>query len=143
MRRAVSASYYALFHHLSEAAVAQIAPYAPSQTANRIHRWFDHSEMKRICGEFTAARLSSPLRELLGDHASEDIQTVAINFIKLQEARLSADYDLDYQLSWEQTREFITLAVNAIGAWNKLAPSAESNIFVLSLLLWKKWEKER
>jgi hypothetical protein len=139
MRRAVSAAYYALFHHLSEAAVEQIAPYASSQTANRIHRWLDHAEMKKICGEFAAVRLNPPLCDLLGDTASEDMQTLAINFIRLQEARHSADYDLDYPLSWGQAKEFITLAVNAIGAWDRICPSAESNIFVLSLLLWKKW----
>jgi hypothetical protein len=99
--------------------------------------------MKKLCREFAAVPLNPPLRDLLGNAASDEMQTVALNFIKLQEARQSADYDLDYQLSWAQAREFVTLAVNAIGAWDKTAPSAESNIFVLSLLLWKKWEKER
>jgi len=45
LRRAVSAAYYALFHHLSAAAVLQIAPQVSPRTANRIHRWLDHAEM--------------------------------------------------------------------------------------------------
>jgi uncharacterized protein (UPF0332 family) len=143
MRRAVSASYYALFHHLSEAAVEQIAPYASTKAANRIHRWLDHGEMKKICREFASPQLNLPLRDLLDGAASEDMQTLAVNFIRLQEARHNADYDLDYQLSWEQAREFIELATHSIGAWNRIAASAEANIFILSLLLWKNWQKDR
>ena len=143
MRRAVSAAYYALFHHLSEAAVEQIAPYAPSKTANRIHRWLNHSEMKKICREFASSPLKPPLRDLLAGGTSEDMQKLANSFIRLQEARHNADYDLDYSVSWEQTREFIELSVTAIGAWENIKTSAEANIFILSLLLWKNWEKDR
>jgi hypothetical protein len=73
MRRAVSAAYYALFHHLSEAAVEQIAPYAPSKTANRIHRWLNHSEMKKICQEFASSPLKPPLRDLLESGTSAEL----------------------------------------------------------------------
>ena len=83
------------------------------------------------------------MRELLGGSVSEDMQTVALNFIKLQEARHGADYDLDFQFSSAQAREFVTMALNAIRAWDWLAPSAEPNIFVLSLFLWKKWDVVR
>jgi len=143
LRRAVSAAYYALFHHLSAAAVLQIAPQVSPRTANRIHRWLDHAEMKKVCREFAAAHLNAPLRELLGPTASADMQIVASNFIKLQEARHSADYDPGYQLGWEEARELIESAVFAYGAWERITPSAESNIFVLSLFLWKKWEVVR
>jgi uncharacterized protein (UPF0332 family) len=142
-RRAVSASYYALFHRLSEAVVLQIAPQAAPATANRVHRWLDHQDMKKICWEFAAVPLRSPLRELIGNSAPDEIQTVALNFIKLQEARHAADYDLQYQVTWRQAREYIELAVAAIGAWTKVEPSPASNVFVLSLLLWKNWDKDR
>lgn len=140
MRRAVSASYYALFHHLSEAAVRQIAPQTPPEVANRVHRWLDHAEMKRVCVEFARPHLRPPLRDLLGDTASLEMKTVATAFLRLQEARHSADYAIEYKVTRLQAQEFITMAVKAIGAWNSICPSAESNIFVLSLLLWKKWE---
>jgi hypothetical protein len=39
-----------------------------------------------------------------------------------------------------QTKEFLGMAVEAIAGWDRIAHSAESNIFVVSLLLWKKWE---
>lgn len=65
LRRAVSAAYYALFHHLSEAAVDQVAPHLPPIQANRVHRWLDHTEMKRICREFSAVQLEPPCASYL------------------------------------------------------------------------------
>lgn len=121
----------------------QVAPEVSSEAANRVHRWLDHSEMKRICGEFAATRLRPPLSGLLGERSSEQMQTLANAFIRLQQARHSADYDMAYQLSWFETLEIIELAASAIEAWEAICPSAESNIFVLSLLLWKKWEIAR
>ena len=140
LRRAVSAAYYALFHYLSEAAVRQVAPQMTEPIANRVHRWIDHSELKKICREFAAVPLRPPLSELLGASASDDMQTVAVNLAKLQEAKHSADYDLGYQLDCVQAVDLVKLAVTAMAAWNRMAPSAESNIFILSLLLWKKWD---
>ena len=139
LRRAISASYYALFHHLSEAAVRQIAPQVAPTTANRIHRWLDHTEIKRICTEFAATQLRSPLREMLGDVASEDMQTIATSFRQLQEARHKADYDLNFHPDWAQTRQYIIMAGHAIDAWDRVSLTPEGNIFVLSLLLWKKF----
>lgn len=143
MRRAISAAYYALFHHLSEAAVEQIAPHASPKAANRIYRWLNHGEMKRICREFASPRLNPPLRDLLDGDVSEDMQRLTTSFINLQEARHNADYNPGYLVTWEQTRDLLELAVRAISAWEKIARTAEGNIFILSLLLWRNWEKER
>ncbi len=100
--------------------------------------------MRRVCGEFSSPKLNPPLRELLdGGSASEDMQLLAANFIRLQVARHNADYDLDYEVSWQQAREFIEFAVTAIGAFERIRSTAEGNIFILSLLLWKNWQRER
>ena len=143
MRRAVSAAYYALFHRLSEAAVEQIAPHASPEAANRIHRWLEHAEMKKICGEFAGPKLNPPLSDLLGNSVSEDMRTVAGTFLRLQDARHAADYDLDYDIRPSETESLIRSAVDAISTWQRIAQTAEANIFVLSLLLWKKWESSR
>jgi len=143
LRRAVSASYYALFHNINSKAVELIAPNVPAETNYRIQRWFEHAEMKRICGRFLPAKLDQPLRDLIGETASVDLQNVARSFIQLQDARHRADYDLSYDLTWEQARQYIELSVGAIGAWERISSSAEANIFILSLLLWKNWDKDR
>jgi uncharacterized protein (UPF0332 family) len=142
-RRAISSAYYALFHHLSEAAVRQIAPQVTQSTANRIHRWLDHTEMKRICAEFSTTQLTSPLREMLGSVASKDMQELAISFIRLQEARHKADYDLNFEPEWQETRQYLIMAGHAMRAWDRVSLTPEGNIFLLSLLLWKKWTSSR
>jgi uncharacterized protein (UPF0332 family) len=143
-RRAVSAAYYALFHHITDSAAALIAPNVPSEANRRVQRWFEHAEMKKVCGYFVKAKLDQPLLNLIGDTASSDLQNVASSFIQLQEARHGADYDLSYSLTTKEARHLILLAVGAMASWDHIANSAEANIFILSLLMWKNWkEKER
>ena len=142
-RRAVSAAYYALFHHINGGAVDLIAPNVPVQTNHRIQRWFEHAEIKKVCGRFLPAKLDQPLLDLIGDTASPDLRNVAQSFITLQEARHNADYNLGYILTSEETEQFILLALVAMDSWDRIANSAEANIFILSLLMWKNWEKER
>jgi hypothetical protein len=142
-RRAVSAAYYALFHHIIGTAASLIAPNVPTETNHRIRRWFDHAEMKKIGGRFLQTKLDQPLLGLVGPSASPELQLVVGTFIKLQDARHNADYDLSYRLASADARQLILLAVGAMDAWDRIANSAEANIFILSLLLWKNWEKER
>jgi hypothetical protein len=120
-----------------------IAPNVPVQTNHRIQRWFEHAEMKKVCGRFLPTKLEQPLLDLIGTTASHDLQNVARSFIKLQEARHSADYDLGYSLTSAEARQLVLLAVGAMASWDNIASSAEANIFILSLLMWKNWEKER
>ncbi len=142
-RRAVSASYYALFHQINGDAADLIAPNVTPEINHRIQRWFNHGEMKQICGRFAAAKLTQPLLSLVGPKPSMALQTVASSFIQLQEARHSADYDLELRLTGRQAHQYLEMAKTAIIAWKSIAGSAEANIFILSLLMWKNWDKER
>ncbi len=120
-----------------------IAPNVSTKTNHRIQRWFDHGEMKRICGRFLPAKLDQPLRDLIGDTASTDLQTVALGFIQLQDARHSADYDLSYSLTQQIAWDIFEKATETTEAWDRIQNSAEANIFILSLLMWKNWDKDR
>jgi hypothetical protein len=142
-RRAVSAAYYALFHHLNGSAVNRIAPHVRPEVGHRVQRWFDHSEMKRVCGRFLSTKLDKPLLELIGESASVEMRNVAQSFMTLQEARHSTDYDLGYKLSSDEAQHLILLALVAMDSWDRIANTHEANIFILSLLMWKNWEKER
>ena len=135
LRRAISAAYYALFHHLTHAAAALLAPNVDRQTNFRVQRWFEHAELKRVCAKFLQAKLDQPLRSLLGESASEDMQIVAQSFIQLQAERHNADYDLGYRLEEEDAIQLLSTATEAFASWDRIATSAEANIFILSLLL--------
>ena len=143
LRRAISASYYALFHRINSDAVALIAPNVPDATNYRIQRWFDHGEMRKICVRFLPNELKPPLRDLIGKTASTDLQTVGLSFVQLQDARHSADYDLGYFLTDEIAWNLLEKATDALAAWSRISNSAEANIFILSLLLWKNWDRDR
>jgi uncharacterized protein (UPF0332 family) len=143
LRRATSASYYALFHEINDGAVSLLAPNVPPSTNHRIQRWFDHGEMKKICGRFTASPLSQPLLDLIGPLASPDCQTVARSFVALQEARHNSDYDLSFKLTHKEAARHAKMALEAIEAWDRIQGSAEANVFILSLLMFKNWERDR
>jgi len=89
------------------------------------------------------SQLDQPLLDLIGITASPALQNVAQTFVALQEARHSADYDLNYSLTSDESRQLVLSAVDAMASWDSIASSAEANIFILSLLMWKNWEKER
>lgn len=99
--------------------------------------------MKRICGHVLSAQLREPLLELVGKTASADLQTVTRNFIELQDARHLADYDLSYTLTRVQALHFVQLARDAFVAWARIRTTAEANVFILSLVLWKNWTRDR
>ena len=143
LRRSVSSSYYAVFHHICGSAATTIAPNVSAETNYRIRRWFDHAELKKVCLHFLPPKLKQPLLGLIGESASKDLRTVARNFIQLQDARHSADYDLSYTPTSSDGNTFIEFAADAIEAWERISNTSEANIFILSLLLWKNWEKER
>lgn len=143
LRRAVSAAYYALFHQLCSDSALLLAPHVPESVRNRIQRWFNHGEMKRVCERFSKPVLDQPLRDLVGDSAPQDLRFVAEEFIALQESRHLADYDLGYSFAWNEARLAIEVSVRALKAWQRTVSSAEANIFMLSLLVWKNWEKDR
>jgi hypothetical protein len=133
-----------LFHCINGHASELIAPNVSLTTNHRIQRWFDHSKMKEICGRFVKQSLDQPLHDLIGGSASQKLQIVCRNFIALQEARNSADYDLSYRIDWNQTVECIDRSTDAIRAWVQIKDTEEANVFILSLLMFKNWqEKDR
>ena len=143
LRRAVSAAYYGLFHLLTSAAAGMVAPNVPEHINHRVQRWLDHGEMKKVCRRFLANQLTNPLADLIGQTASEQMQAVARTFVLLQDARHSADYDLSWSVTRSEASQLIGAAWDAFEAWDEIRNTAEANIFLLSLLLWKNWERER
>ena len=120
-----------------------IAPNVSPGTQHRVGRWFEHAELKKVWGRFSKAKPDQPLRELLDKSASSELQDVASSFIKLQEARHAADYDLGYACSLDEATGFVGLSIRVIQWWDMIRQSSEANIFALSVLMWNNWERER
>lgn len=143
LRRSVSTAYYALFHMLTSEAVSLIGPNMSLGGTRKIQRWFDHGEMKRVCGMFSAANATRMITPILGAPVSVDLQSVAQAFIKLQEARHDADYDLESSWTKLTAQELTEVARSAFESWARIRRTHEANVFALALLSVKLFDKDR
>ena len=93
LRRAVSSAYYALFHLLSSGTSALYA--IEPDLAARINRTLNHGDMKKSSTMIGNDKLPRAVQSPRGSYTTPaDLKTVANTFVKLQEARHEADYDL-------------------------------------------------
>lgn len=149
LRRSVSTSYYALFHLLTADATAIIGTAMTLASRQAMARWFDHGEMKRACNHFSTA--TAPTKEkaprhlssILAAPVSADLQSVALAFIRLQEARHDADYNLTRGWTRLTAQQHVEIARNAFEAWTRLRKSHEANVFAIALISTKLFDKER
>jgi len=109
----------------------------------KIQRWFEHSDMKRVCGMFSAPNASKTIEPILGAPVSADLRSIAQAFIVLQEARHEADYDLESFWTKLTAQELVKVARNAFESWARIRRSHEANVFALALLSVKLFDKDR
>ena len=141
--RATSTAYYAIFHLLTTGSTQILAPNVTRPSSVRMQRWFDHREMKRVCGMFSTSKPPESVSKILQAAPSYELQTLARNFVRLQEARHQADYDLGSTWTRATTLDFVQVTQNAFDAWDQIRRSHEANVFALALLSVKLFEKER
>ena len=128
LRRSVSSAYYCVFHLLTTEAAEN---WKNSGQRYRFARLFNHRPMKAC-----AARVAS--RPLPDDPAgaviAADLKLVANLFIKLQEARNTADYDSSKVWSRTEVWNLLTLAENAVTAWSRIRQQESAQDFLLDLM---------
>lgn len=149
LRRSISTSYYALFHLLIQDATGIIGTNMTNVAREGIARWFNHGEMKQACNFFSTA--TSPMKEkapkqlssILGRSVPADLQSVASAFIRLQEARHDADYNLTETWTRLTAQQYVDIARRAFEAWARLKKSHEANVFAIALISLKLFDKDR
>lgn len=142
LRRAVSASYYALFHLLTSEAALQLAPAASGPTLALLQRWFDHQQMQRACAFFSGLKLSPPAERYHPLDLSAELRVVTRAFVQLQQLRHSADYDTAVTWKRLQAQQSVQVARNAFAAWAGIRRSAEANLLLIALLDLKRLQSE-
>lgn len=120
-----------------------MAPNVGDSSQARIQRAINHDSIKQVCSRFLQTPMSNPLSTLIGSPVSDDLRLVALSFMQLQEARHSADYDLDSAWNRAKASQYVQMAKDAFAAWNHVRKNAEANIFLLSFLLLKTFESPR
>jgi uncharacterized protein (UPF0332 family) len=125
LRRAVSTAYYAVFHLLIDEAVSK---WAVERQRSELARTFGHSKMKGICDDVVKSVKS-------GADLPHELNTVAHNFIQLQQYRHTADYDNSKQWSRTDVKDVLILATDAFHGWQTIGAQDAAQDFLLQLFL--------
>jgi uncharacterized protein (UPF0332 family) len=125
LRCAVSTAYYALFHLLIDEAVSK---WAVERQRSALARTFEHGKMLKICDEVVKSVKS-------GSNLPPELNTVAENFIQLQQHRHAADYDNSTQWSRTDVKNVLSLATGAFHAWLAISTQDAAQDFLLQLFL--------
>jgi hypothetical protein len=136
LRRSVSAAYYAVYHLLAAAAVAQVAPGSSAEQRERLRRALKHVGMKQVCKAFAypgAARRG--FEELVPPAIQPRLSNVAQAFVALQEAREAAEYALLETISRQDALAAVAQARQAVADWNGVRKTSEAANFLLALVM--------
>jgi hypothetical protein len=141
LRRAVSATYYAVFHLLvDEACRIQIgAQHNQAPFRQVLGRPFAHGVMKEACKSFGGGTLKRGVAKGLpaGMAIPREIRQLAETFVDLQEKRHLADYDLTERFKRSEVLALITEVGKRIANFRNLASSNEKRFFLACLWAWK------
>jgi hypothetical protein len=70
-----------------------------------------------------------------------ELQSIAMTFVRLQQLRHAADYDLSQAFDRVTVLEAIELAKAAMADWSKVRNTQNSNVFLAALLLHNRWNR--
>ena len=136
LRRAVSTSYYALFHTLLRAAAEHFIGAGRSTQPGFaiLYRGFNHGRIKTVCIAVDVAQLSPSLARQLGRQVvHRDLRDCASSFVTLQGARHRADYDPHATFTHHDVTDLIEEAAVAMTVFHR-APAEERADFLALML---------
>jgi len=142
VRRAVSTSYYALFHFFSDKVTRAII--GGQNDFAEVRSWqaraLEHGVMKKVCKFFgnTTDPVFQDFETKLNFTTPPEIARIAQAFVELQELRHDADYDLSEPITKSDATKAIQQTDLAFRLWNALEQQQQHSkmllIFSLSLL---------
>lgn len=127
LRRAVSTAYYAVFHLLTTAAVANWKK--PRQRA-ALARAFEHRKMNDACTRTRNKSFPNP-----NQPSVRHLRAIADAFVRLQQYRHTADYDNSKKWTRTEVLAHIELAAAAFDSWKTVAKETIAEDFLLQLLI--------
>ena len=136
LRRAVSASYYALFHMLVDQATRlMIAGRDRSALRDCLARALGHDTMRRVAQQFATQGVSPRLRSgLNGQPLQPGLVAVAEAFVELRQARDEADYNRARRFTRSEALDQVDLAERAFADWRGIRRTPQSDTFLTGLL---------
>ena len=133
LRRAVSASYYALFNALTASAADAVGRNVPDPMRHQLRRTFGHGEVLKVCSAYINDNAKGG--QLPARPVSPELLRVCNGFKELIEARENADYDLSKVVSHANAIAYVDLATDCVFLWDRILGSTEAATFVATLYL--------
>lgn len=124
-RRAVSTAYYALFHLLIE---ESCNCWGVSGHRLRLGRQFEHKRMRDASAEFSRKYLQS------SDLVERTLGTIADTFVRAQQSRHKADYDLTSTISHVDAAWEVYSIELTFSDWEKIKSEALAQDYLYALL---------
>ena len=136
LRRAVSASYYAVFHLLiDEATRLMISRRGRAALRRCLARAYAHANMRQVAQQFASGGVSPKLRlGLNGQRLQPGLVAVAAAFVDLQQARHEADYDLARRFTRREVLALVNQADRAYADWWQIRKSTQADTILIGLL---------
>lgn len=141
LRRAVSASYYALFHFLVEEANRLLLGTTVPRAGLRdlLARAYTHTEMAATARTFAGGTLPAAQSQRLGAPAIPGaLRTLAGTFLDAQDQRHLADYDPGGSFNRDGVITLIDSVELAIAGWPTIRDDLTAELFLISLLVWNR-----
>lgn len=138
LRRAVSTAYYALFHLLVSESSRMVVTGTP-ELQNLVGRAYQHNKMKDASQAFSMNTPPQHLQSVCSNILSPDLQVVAGTFVSLQEERHEADYNTNQRFKKNDVLLLLEKTRIAFASWEKVRKNADTKVYLMSLLLGRKW----
>jgi uncharacterized protein (UPF0332 family) len=140
LRRAVSTAYYAFFHLLIQESTAVFVRGQKTKELPKIFgRIFEHTEMKDVAKAFADNKPPQIFATILQNSpVSADLQQVARTFVKAQEHRHRADYDLRAYFSKREVLQILNDIEAAFVLWENVKTTPAATVFLLALFTKKR-----
>jgi hypothetical protein len=133
LRRAISTAYYALFHLLIHEGTSRLV--AAPNLRSRVARTFEHKLMNMVCKEF--GKLSpNPAGQYVHDSGiviPRGVITLASEFVTLQDARVSADYNTGITWNRFEAEAHVASAELAFAEWPAVQADPGTDFFLSEL----------
>jgi len=141
--RALSASYYALFHTLT-ASGSRVLSRGGDALRNQVTRAYNHTAMRKICDAYIRSpNAPFPPASAQLNPKTPDVRltNVARTFAQLQEARHLADYDLASSITYSTVVVLVAATDAALTDFQAIEALPETTIFLTALLLADRWTR--
>ncbi len=137
LRRAISVAYYALYHLLCDEAASVLVRGIrdKSDLKARTTRTLEHGLVARVCRVFAAGAMPVGLRFL--QPIDPDLRFVADWFVRAQEKRHSADYNLQAHFTRTDTLNFIDQVEEAFDAYTRVQEDDATTYFLFAMFFYR------